>query len=183
MVNPQQPDKPSADAVSVDAKEVLVTGENVHVEGQDEAAKKQELAAVAGLAKEAVVVVDKKTADALLQAAVSATHQREIDAQDRQDIRDKDFKRNMLGLVLTAFPILMTSIVGAYISYNDSVVNLSTHRLVNSGSLVQLKTNLRSAQRIYMLTNDPEDKRDVDDAERLVEEHVAKQKLADEASK
>lgn len=180
--NPQQP-KLAADAVSVAAQEVKVVGENVHVEGQDETTKREDRAAVAGLAAEAVDVEDKKKATAIKAVADVATDQRAIDAKERQDIRNKDHSRLMTALILTAAPLLLTSIVTAFITYKDSIVNLSTHKLVNSGSLVQLKTNLRSARRIYMLTMDPDDKLDMDEAERLVEEHVAKQKLADEAGK
>lgn len=193
VVNPQQPDKP-ADAVSVEAKEVLVTGENVSVQGQDEATKQRELSAVAGLAAKAVDEEDRKRAVALRdveqqskQERLDAFNERReirvMDATEAADIRAKDFRKIMLGIIVAAIPTTLVAATGAYISYRDAAVNLSTHKLVNSGSLVQLKINLRSARRIYALTMDPEDKKDVEDAEAAVNEHLAKQKLADEASK
>src|SRR5678816_499543 len=55
-----------------------------------------------------------------------------------------------------------------------------THSLVNSGSLVQLKINERSARRLAGITKDPEDIKDLEAAERMVREHEAKQAKVDE---
>lgn len=190
MTTPSKPDKPAD--VSLAAKEVKVVGENVVVEGQDATTKQKELAAVAGLAAKAVGVEDDKKARALEDAADERKEERQEEAVERKDIRAseertatdirvKEFRKTILVILLAAIPTTLAASAGAYISYRDSIVNVSTHKLVNSGSLIQLKTNLRSAQRIYMLTMDPEDHQDVVEAEKLIEEHIAKQKLADAA--
>lgn len=185
-----QPDKPAADAVSVAAQEVNVTGENVHVEGQDETAKKKDREALAGLVAEAVDLEDRKKAEAIKNAAIAAKEERKEDADERRDIRagdaktaadvrGKEFKKTILVIILAAVPPTLIATGGLVVAWRDAAVNASTHMLVNSASLEQRKTNVRNARRIYLLTMDPEDKKELEEAEKAVEEHIAKQKLAD----
>lgn len=51
----------------------------------------------------------------------------------------------------------------------------ATHALVNSGSLVQLKINERSARRLASITKDPEDIKDMQAAEKMVRDHETKE--------
>jgi len=155
----------------ITAKEVNVTGENVHVAGQDTSA--------------------------------SARERKEIrleDAATAKDIRDKDYRRLMFTLLLAAIPTFLTAAGGVYVLIREvnavKTITVGTHELVNSGSLAQLKVNLRSsrqnllyARRVFLLSKDPEDEksildaeRDLQEAEKLIIEHEAKQILADKAS-
>lgn len=185
-----QPDKPSADAVSVAATEVNVTGENVNVAGQDEVSKKKELAAVAGLAKEAVNLEDRKKADAIKEAASTAKEERKEEADERReirviddrtaaDIRTKEFKKIMLGIILAAIPTTLLAATGAYISYRDAAVNRSTHELVNSGNLTQLQAIAGLAHWKAEQTRNESDIMAAIEADKRVAEHIAKQKAAD----
>ncbi len=60
-------------------------------------------------------------------------------------------------------------------------VNNATHALVNSAMGVQLKLTALALGRVADMTHSPADVRAADEAERLYEEHAAKQAAADAA--
>ena len=80
-----------------------------------------------------------------------------------------------LGLVATVFIGYLT----AKLNKMESV-NKETHALVNSAMGSQLRLASALSSRIAKLTNDPDDIESAKDAERLYQEHVAKQAIADQ---
>ena len=62
-------------------------------------------------------------------------------------------------------------------------VSHQTHTLVNSNMGVQLALNAVLAQRIAVITKDPEDVKAAELAERYLKEHLEKQRIADNQRK
>jgi hypothetical protein len=150
-----------------------------------------------GKPEDAVQLEDEKRAAAIEHAAVlakqekfeAAAERREIrieDARTASDIRDKDYKRIMLTIVLASIPTFITAIGGLYVITNQvsevKSIAVGTHQLVNSGSLVQLRVIAVLSREKADRTMNIEDMRIADEAEKAVMEHVAKQKLADDAT-
>lgn len=142
--------------------------------------------AVAKIAAAAVKTAADVAADNRRSDAAEAREDRKEELRVAAMDRSYEFWKSIALAFFVMVPPTVVGGIGAWYGVRSETklrevqqLGEETHELVNSGSLVQLKLNAELSHWKAKQTGDPEDIRAAETADKLVAEHIEKQKRAD----